>query len=119
MEEEKRLMATRAYQQWLRNKKMELQEKSKERMMEHEQQILHKEQRRLQQEKAQDDFLLWKRRKDLERGLKEGESMRETQREETVRVEQTPSLPGYCSVWSCDEELADQMLTKVHRESNY
>ena len=27
----------------------------------------------------------------------------------------TPPLPGYCSVWSCDLEMANIMLSRVER----
>lgn len=32
-----------------------------------------------------------------------------------LHTEPTPTLPGYCSVWSCDEELAELMLERVKR----
>ena len=33
----------------------------------------------------------------------------------SVLSEPTPSLPGYCSVWSCDEDMAQHFVTRVRR----
>ena len=113
LEEQKRLMASRAYQQWLANKKQQQQQRQKERKLEQELQALYKEQRDAEQKKAQDSFLSWKRHKDLERAMQ----CQNTADIDSEGAKQTPVLPGYCSVWSCDEELADHMLANVYRPS--
>lgn len=113
-EEQKRMMAHRAYQQWLANKKREQQQQMKERRIEQELRALQEEQQEVDKERARMSFSSWKRRKDLEKLLKD-EDVTEKGREDTLRVGQTPMLPGYCSVWSCDEELADHMLARVYR----
>lgn len=108
----KRVMAVRAYQQWLINKKEETQQKSKEGKIEKELKALYEEQRKMEQEKAQVSFSSWKKRKDMERKLKPAEM----EAGYLAKVENTPLLPGYCSVWSCDEELADHMLARIQRQ---
>lgn len=109
-----KVMATRAYQQWLLNKKVEQQQKNKGMKIQQELEVLHAEQMKMEQEQAQLIFTSWKRNKDMERGLK-FESNKAAKN--IFKVEDTPLLPGYCSVWSCDEELADHMLTRVPRDS--
>ena len=106
-------MAARAYQQWLLNKKEEIRQKSKEEKIEKELKALYEEQRKVEQEKAQVSFSSWKKRKDMERKLKPAEMEAEC----GGQVENTPLLPGYCSVWSCDEELADHMLARIQRQT--
>lgn len=106
-------MANRAYQQWLRNKRAEKQQRIKEERIEQEWKVLQEKKREQEHEKAKISFLSWKREKDIERKLISEQS---TGREIPVAMNQTPLLPGYCSVWSCDEELADHMLARVHRQ---
>lgn len=108
------VMANRAYQQWLRNKKAEEQQRNKEKKTKEEWKVLQEEGKELEQEKAKISFSSWKRRKDE---LKSVEHRESTGREIPALVKQTPLLPGYCSVWSCDEELADHMLARVQRET--
>lgn len=118
MEEEKRMMSTRAYQQWLLNKQLEEQQRKKEQRVEQEFKNLCEEQRKADQERARASFVSWKRRKDFERALSENNREPRNEVVETVgQIEPTPPLPGYCSVWSCDEQLAEQMLTRVQRPS--
>lgn len=109
---QKNVMANRAYQQWLLNKKAEEQQMNKEKRK-----ALQENQRQLEQTKAQISFSVWKRRKDVERELKSESIRASLGRENPVIMKPTPLLPGYCSVWSCDEELADHMLHRVHRHS--
>ena len=112
-QEQKRVLANRAYQQWLVNKKVEEQHKNKEEKIEHEIKALQEEQRKTEQKKGQINFLSWKRQKDMEKQLKP-ETGHTFKMEHSSR-EQTAPLPGYCSVWSCDEVLAEHMLARVHR----
>ena len=112
-EEQKRILANRAYQQWLVNKKVEEQHKSKEKKIEREIEALQEEQRKTEQRKAQISFLSWKKQKDMEKQL-EPETEHSFRMEDSSR-EQTAPLPGYCSVWSCDEILAEHMLARVRR----
>lgn len=117
--EQKKLMADRAYQQWLVNKKQEQQQKQKERKIEQELQVLNKEQKDLEQKRAQDSFLSWKRRKDLERIMALDQDTTDIiGSKDVIEARKTPTLPGYCSVWSCDEELADHLLASVYRPSH-
>ncbi len=115
MEEEKKMITARAYQQWLRNKQLEDQQRKREQRVEREFKNFCEEERKVQQERAQADFLSWKKRKDFERALNARGSVHEG--EDVGGVVATLPLPGYCSVWSCDEELAQQMLTRVQRPS--
>lgn len=108
-------MAAHAYQQWVRNKKEEIQQKSKGGKIEKELKALYEEQRKVEQEKAQVSFSSWKKRKDMERKLKPAEEAEYGGH--LVKIEKTPLLPGYCSVWSCDEELADHMLARIQRQT--
>lgn len=116
--EQQSIMADRAYQQWLKNKKAEEQQRSKEERIEQEWKTLQEKQRELEHDRAKISFSSWKRRKDMERELKSEQHRELFGRETPVTVNQTPLLPGYCSVWLCDEELADHMLTRVHRQTS-
>lgn len=111
-------MASRAYQQWLKNKQLEDEGRRKEQIIQREIKNIQEEERRAHQERAKANFASWKKRKDFERTLtehnREGTS---SEVDHVGHIEPTPALPGYCSVWSCDEELAGQMLTRVHRPS--
>ena len=122
MEQQKRAMANRAYQQWLLNKKLEQQQKKKERKIEEELQRLCEEQKEAEHKMAQESFLTWKRRKDIEQAIMEHSNTRTPSCEDgdglQPSVMQTPVLPGYCSVWSCDEDLAEHMLARVCRPSH-
>ena len=111
VQQQKRLMANRAYQQWLSNKNQEQQQRQKDQRIEKELQVLYAGQREAEQRKAQDSFLSWKRRKDMERDLQHERTIESEG--VTLVAKQTPVLPGYCSVWSCDEQLADHMLASV------
>lgn len=113
---QKSIMANRSYQQWLLNKQIEEQQKNKEKKVEQEWEALQKKQRLVEQEKAQISFSSWKNRKDLERDFKSENSIPSSGRETLATVRDTPLLPGYCSVWSCDDELADHMLTRIQRQ---
>lgn len=108
-------MASRAYQQWLANKKQEQQQKQKDGKIEQELQAMHDEQRAIEQKRAHDSFLSWKREKDLERTMVLHQNVTGVKSEDLIGAKQTPVLSGYCSVWSCDEELADHMLASVYR----
>lgn len=108
-------MANRAYQQWLTNKNLDQQQKRKEEKIEKELKALHDEQRKAEQKRSEESFLSWKRRKDLERAVQHHATSGLQPIEDDVGPTQTPTLPGYCSVWSCDEELADYMLGNVYR----
>lgn len=112
-------MALRAYQQWLLNKKQEQQQKKKEKKIEEELQRLFEEQKEAEHKMAQESFLTWKKRKDLEQAMEHQNTRTLTSEdsEDLPSVMQTPVLPGYCSVWSCDEDLADHMLARVCRPS--
>ena len=110
-------MAARAYQQWLLNKKKEQQQRMKEEKIGRELLALHEEQRKFEQEKAKTSFTTWKQNKDMERRLKFESSSTEVARDYPA-VQQAPLLPGYCSVWACDEKLADHMLARVHRQAD-
>lgn len=110
-------MSARAYQQWLRNKQLEEQQRKKEKILEREIRNICEEEKKAHQERAKADFLSWKKRKDFERALSEGINHPKTEAESLNPVVSTPVLPGYCSVWACDEDLAEQMLTRVHRPS--
>lgn len=107
-------MANRAYQQWLQNKKMEDQQKTKEKRIQQEWKALKDRQMQLGREKAQISFSSWKAHKDMERDLMFEHSKQSSERLPTVKG--TPLLPGYCSVWACDEELADHIMTQVQRQ---
>lgn len=111
------MMASRAYQQWLKNKQQEEEQRRKEQRIEQEIKNLQEEERRAHQERAKADFASWKERKDFERTLLESGREGRSEVEHVGHINPTPALPGYCSVWSCDEELAGQMLTRVHRPS--
>lgn len=117
--EEKKMMSDRAYQQWLLHKQEEEQQRKKERMIEQQLEVLRAEQRKANHDKAKATFLSWKKRKDFEKGL-----CQENRKQiwhavecDVGSIEPTPPLPGYCSVWSCDEELAEQMTARVKRPS--
>ena len=116
--EEKKMMSTRAYQQWLLRKHEEEQLRKKEQMVEQQFEVLHEEQRKANHDRAKATFLSWKKRKDFERGLCQANIKTTWNAAECVgSIKPTPSLPGYCSVWSCDEELAEQITAKVQRPS--
>lgn len=115
--EQKRIVARRAYQQWLANKKSDQKQRAKQQKIEEELTMLQHEQKEAEKVRAQDSFTTWKRRKDLEMKLKQCEDMVDGGGDEIVRVEPSPTLSGgYCSVWACDEQLADHLQAKVHRE---
>ena len=111
------MRANLAYQKWLANKRREQEERKREKRFEQEVRALEEEQRRVRQVKAEDNFSSWKRQKDIEKRLMCGS----TGENPDANSEQacTPSLPGYCSVWSCDEQLADHMTARVHRGTAY
>jgi hypothetical protein len=108
---ERSAMAERAYQQWLKKKKVEGLQKYKERKYEQDWEVLQEMQRQTERKQAQVSYSTWKRNKDLEKNLNTREYSRRN-----VALKETPLLPGYCSVWSCDEELASHMLAHVQRE---
>ena len=113
--DQKSVMANRVYQQWLQNKKVEEQQKTKEKRVQQEWKALQDRQVHLEKEKAQISFSSWKARKDMERDLL-FEHNRVVSSERMNTVKETPLLPGYCSVWACDEELAVHMVTQVQRQ---
>ena len=110
--EHKRTMANLAYQQWLYNKRLEEKQKKRENRIDAELEALHEKQVKVEQQKAEIAYYSWKRHKeDLEKAVK-------CEREKCDSRKQTPTLPGYCSVWSCDEEQANHMLSRVYRKTN-
>ncbi len=115
--EYKQVLAERAYQKWVANKMEEEEQRRKEMKVNREIRILNEEQRKAKVLEVQASYSSWKRRKEMEEALEQ-----EIQRTDTfdgVEQRKTPTLAGYCSVWSCDEELADQMFAKVPREATF
>ena len=116
--EEKKMMSSRAYHQWLLNKQVEEHKRKKDQRIEQEFKVLCEEQQKADRERAEATFVSWKKRKDLERALSETSKQQTWNEVESMgSIKPTPPLPGYCSVWSCDEELAEHMITKVQRPS--
>ena len=114
-DEQKRLLAYRAYQQWLTKKKVGEKEDAREKLIQKERAKVKEEQKKQDLARAQHSYTAWKKCKDLELKLTR-RSRFETTRDK-LRVSPTPSLAGgYCSVWACDEHLADHVLVKVPRE---
>jgi len=116
--EHQRLIAYRAYQQWLANKQSREKEAARQKLVQKEWAALQEEQKKQDMARAQLSYTAWKKRKGLEMKLTRVSRCEEKRSiGELVQVSSTPSLPGgYCSVWACDEPLADHVLLKVPRE---
>ncbi len=114
---QKTALAHRAYEQWLTNKRLQDKEIAREKLVQKELSALRKGQQLTQQERAQISFDSWKRSKDTEMQLRKERQLEWKRGESEVCVSPSPGLTGgYCSVWACDEELADHVLAVVHRE---
>ena len=110
-------MACRTYQQWLTNQELKDQEVAKARLIEKEVAASRQERRRTDVIRAQTNYTSWKRRKDMEIQLKKENESELMSDHGKVHVDSTPTLPGgYCSVWACDDQLADHVLARVPRQ---
>jgi hypothetical protein len=114
--ERRRDVGQKAFERWLKMKRAEdkliKEQLSRERGLER----LKREEMRERLHRSEVAFNTWKHLKDAEFKT-ERELARHQQRSITtpMKREPTPSLPGYCSVWSCDEDMAQHFVTRVRR----
>ncbi|CAI8005961.1 hypothetical protein GBAR_LOCUS4505 [Geodia barretti] len=106
----------KAFERWLKMKQAEDKLMKKQLSRERELERLKREEVRERLHRSEVAFNTWKHLKDAEFKT-ERELARHQQRSVTTPMtrEPTPSLPGYCSVWSCDEDMAQHFVTRVRR----
>lgn len=115
--DKKSILAYRAYQQWLTNKKLKEKELVTERLVEEELDAHRQEQRRRETARAKDSFTSWKKKKDMEAKLRKENELEWRGGSVGLCVSPSPTLAGgYCSVWACDDQLADHVSAKVPRQ---
>ncbi|XP_065836741.1 microtubule-associated protein 9-like [Oscarella lobularis] len=120
-EEEERREAKRAaglvaYQRWKAAKQREYDEGSSDRRRARESERAARETKSNRQKQSQGAYWVWKERKSMEEREKT-RSLTPSPQERTRRRASTPNLPGYCSVWACDGQLASKIEQRCPRNS--
>jgi hypothetical protein len=116
--QEKKARGKLAYERWMKKQLLADDEMSKQMIVDREATRLWRNQKEKRMKDAQEEYEKWKKRK-----MEENEAYREECRRgkswsPPPRAE-TPSLPGYCSVWSCDSHMSRAMLRKVRHSRSY
>lgn len=105
-----------AYQRWTREKEEKDAIARKQKQKEKELELLKAEERREQGQRARESYLRWKSVKDETLKLQVPDAAEEPLWLSPLPSRGcTPPLPGYCSVWSCDGNVANYMLQRVKR----
>ncbi|KAL5482233.1 hypothetical protein EMCRGX_G022532 [Ephydatia muelleri] len=114
----RRSVSRQAYQRWAKEKQEEDAILMKERQKEKELQCLKAEERGEQRRRAQESYQSWRSVKDEELKLQRHTAGEPLSTSPFPSRGCTPPLPGYCSVWSCDGNIATYMLQRVKRSNS-
>ncbi|XP_065910201.1 coiled-coil domain-containing protein 34-like [Dysidea avara] len=110
-QKQKLLMGKAAYVQWMKTQREKDILLLKQKQRDNEQRILQEQQECEDQRTAEESYENWKQQKDLEQRL----MIANTVSAEPPPRRTTPTVPGYCSVWCCDDEMRKHICSTVPR----
>lgn len=114
----RRSVSRQAYHWWAREKQEKDAILMKEKQKEREKRCLKAEERGEQLRRARESYQSWRKVKDEELKLERHTAVEPSSTSPFPSRGCTPPLPGYCSVWSCDGNIATYMLKRVKRSQS-